>query len=61
MEFLTINKAAASLGLPDKSLRKLLELHKLPGFYVGTRFYVNMEMLRERINDECMASIKNDA
>ncbi len=49
MELLTINQAAKKIGLPHNALRIMLHEGRLPGFYVGTRYYVNYDLLVETI------------
>ena len=60
MQFLTINKTAAEIGLPRSRLRTMLSAHSLPGFYAGTRYYVNVDLLREMLEEECKSSIKKE-
>ena len=52
MQFLTINQTAKVVGLPHTCLRTMLANHSLPGFYSGSRFYVNVEMLKEELERE---------
>lgn len=47
--FLTIRQAARDSGLPEHALRVLVKRGKIPGFYAGTRFMVNIESLREQL------------
>ena len=51
--YVTIREAAAYLGLPERILRVRLINRKLPGFYAGSRFYVNLSMLIEMLQTEC--------
>lgn len=53
MHFLTINQAAREIGLPHTCLRSMLADGRLPGFYAGTRYYVNIDVLREKLDAEC--------
>ena len=50
--YLTIRKAAQTGIMPENMLRTWLKEKKLPGVYAGTRFYVNMEALREQLETE---------
>ena len=50
--FMTINQAAKAIGLPHTCLRAMLANNSLPGFYSGSRYYVNMEMLKEDLEME---------
>ena len=47
--FQTINNAADALGLPRCLLRRAQKLGKVPGFYAGSRFYVNVDMLYKKM------------
>lgn len=49
MDFRTIAKTAKSEGLPECMLRDMLKRGELPGFYQRTRFYVNVDALREQL------------
>lgn len=53
MHFLTINQTAPEVKLPPTCLRRMLAENRLPGFYAGTRYYVNVDMLREQLESEC--------
>ena len=48
-QFLTIHQTAMQEGIPETALRRMLREKHLPGFYSGTRFYVNVTMLREQL------------
>lgn len=43
MIFLTIRQEAQQGIVPEHRLRQMLKQKALPGFYAGTRFYVNHE------------------
>ena len=43
MELLTINQYAKKTGIPECAVRRLHRNGELPGFYSGTRFYINVE------------------
>ena len=49
--FCTINQIASEGVLSAHRLRCLLKQGKLPGFYAGTRFMVNREMLEQRLTE----------
>ena len=53
MLLLTINQTAKEKGLPHTYLRARLAQGRLPGFYSGSRFYVNVDMLCEQLEAEC--------
>lgn len=57
MQFLTINQAAKVIGLPDTCLRSMKAEGRLPGFYAGTRYYVNLDVLREMLETTSRASM----
>ena len=52
MRFLTINQTAKEIGLPHTCLRAMQAQGKLPGFYAGSRWYVNVDMLREQLEND---------
>lgn len=56
MQFLTITQAAKETGLPPGTLRAMRNKKLLPGFYAGSRFYINLDMLREQLEAECVAN-----
>lgn len=58
MQFLTINQTAKVVGLPHSCLRSMLAAGNLPGFYSGTRFYVNVEMLKDKLERESQRMMK---
>lgn len=54
MKFLTI-KQEAELGIvPGFRLRQMLKQGRLPGYYAGSRYYVNHDMLVAQLEAECM-------
>ena len=58
MQFLTINQAAKAVGLPHTVLRSMLTAHALPGFYAGTRYYVNVDLLRAKLEEDSRAAME---
>ena len=58
MQFLTINHAAAEVGLPHTFLRRMLASSELPGFYSGNRYYVDVDLLREKLKEYAEESKK---
>lgn len=58
MQFLTINQTAKVVGLPHTCLRTMLVKGDLPGFYSGTRFYVNLDMFREKLEAESRSTME---
>lgn len=49
MNLMTIRQASEHLGLPTTCLRLWLKDGNLPGCYAGTRFYVDVDALQEKI------------
>ena len=45
----TIRQTVRSEGIPETALRRMVKAGKIPGFYSGTRFYVNVAKLREQL------------
>ena len=56
--FMTINQTAKAVGLPHTCLRNMLANNSLPGFYNGTRYYVNVEMLKEKLENDCRSAMR---
>ena len=52
MKFLTINQTADFLNLPRFAVRKMAQKNLLPGFYSGTRFYVNVDMFVKKLTED---------
>ena len=51
MEFLTIRQFAHRESVPETALRRLVKTGKAPGFYAGSRFYINVERMREMLDN----------
>ena len=49
MFFTTINGAAQTLGIAASRIRKWSKQGRVPGFFSGSRFMVDVERLREKI------------
>lgn len=47
--YLTINATAKHYELPEWMLRSLLKRGELPGFYAGSRFYIDTQLLTEKL------------
>ena len=47
--FQTIAKTAASEGIPRATLRQLVKEGRVPGFYGGRIFYINVGEFREQL------------
>ena len=57
MEILTINATAKKYGLPQFMLRGMQKRGELPGFYSASRFYVNCDMLLQKIDADSRAAM----
>ena len=56
--FLSQKRAAQTTGISETFLRRLVKHGKIPGFYTGNRFIVNVPMLIELMNSpEGLASL----
>ena len=51
--YVTIREAAVYLNIAEYMLRARLAARRLPGFYAGNRFYVNLPMLVDMLQKEC--------
>lgn len=49
-QFLTIRQAAKMVGLNHNRIRQWAKDGQVPGFYSGTRFYVNMPKFRKALD-----------
>lgn len=61
MNLKTVRQTAALGVLPEFRLRQMQKEGRLPGFYSGTRFYINVDMLVEQLQTECAANAANAA
>ena len=50
MKIYTVRGEARASGLPEHFLRTLLRQNRLPGFYAGTRYYVNHDVFMEQLD-----------
>ena len=48
------------MGLPEGTLRARLKRNKLPGFYAGSRYYINVLLLMEMLDAESRTSVATD-
>lgn len=60
-EFMTTRQTAKSQNLPEHFIRSLIKARKCPGFYQGTRFYINVPMLMEMLHSESAAAVDWEA
>lgn len=61
MCFLSINPAAKELGIPPFTLRSMVKQGSCYGFYSGNRFLVNVDLMREKLEQESRAAVTNNA
>lgn len=57
MEILTINATAKKYNLPPFMLRSMQRQGTLPGFYSASRFYVNCDLLLQKIDADSRAAM----
>lgn len=57
----TIRQTARNAGLPEHHLRQLVKRGECPGFYAGTRFYVNVDALTEQLDRVSRSNAANVA
>ena len=48
-DFQTIREAAQSIGVPHSRIRDWQKKGLVPGFYSGSRYYVDVNRLREKL------------
>lgn len=48
-DFQTIREAAQSIGVPHSRIRDWQKRGLVPGFYSGSRYYVDVNRLREKL------------
>ena len=53
MNFLTIRQTARTGLIGEYALRRMVAQKRVPGFYSGTRFWVDADALRETLAAEC--------
>ncbi|MBO5740736.1 MAG: hypothetical protein J6R54_01970 [Bacteroidaceae bacterium] len=52
MRFMTINQTADYLHLPRCAVRRMAQNSLLPGFYSGSRFYVNVDIFEKKLEED---------
>lgn len=59
-KFLTIRQAAADPTCPirEGTLRSMVKRKEAPGFYAGTRFWVDFDALLETLAERSRANVK---
>lgn len=50
--YMTINQTVRETGFSEGMLRTRLKHNKLPGFYAGSRYYINVPLLMEMLDAE---------
>lgn len=56
---MTIPATAKEFGLPMFMLRTMQKRGECPGFFQGTRFYVNTTMLAEKLEQDSRSTMSN--
>ncbi len=57
MKYETIRQASKRPDLPNEcALRRMVKTHECPGFFSGTRFYVDTEKLLEKLESMSAAN-----
>lgn len=57
-QFQTIRQVAKLFNLPEFSIRRLVKTNRVPGFYSGNRFYVNVPEFQNQLHN-CGGNIQN--
>lgn len=50
--YLSIRETAKALRLPENFVRRSVRLGRVPGFYSGTKYYVNLELFVEKLEHD---------
>lgn len=50
--YMTINQTVSETDFSEGMLRARLKRNKLPGFYAGSRYYINVPLLMEMLDEE---------
>ena len=58
--YMTINQTVRETGFAVGMLRTRLKHNKLPGFYAGNRYYINVPLLMEMLDSECRLNASLD-
>lgn len=60
-QFQTIRQVAKLFNLPEFSIRRLVKTGRVPGFYSGNRFYLNVPEFESQLNScgGCIENVKN--
>lgn len=49
--YLTIRQTARAVGVPEHRIRQWVKTQSVPGFYGGTRFYVNVQKFQQLLDE----------
>ena len=60
MQFLTIPQTGATYKIPVALLRTMQKQGRLPGFFSGSRFYVNIDLLMEQLDQESRSAVNGN-
>ena len=55
--FQTINNASATLGVGQSNLRKGIKAGKIPHIRIGNRYYINIPLYIEQMNQQSKANM----
>lgn len=58
--YMTINQTVRETGFSGGMLRTRLKHNKLPGFYAGSRYYINVPLFMEMLDAECRLNASLD-
>ena len=58
--YMTINQTVRETDFSVGMLRTRLKHNKLPGFYAGNRYYINVPLLMEMLDAECRLNASLD-
>ena len=53
MKFCTISETARQTGVKEFRLRQWKSQGRLPGYFAGSRYYINVDLLEAMLADEC--------
>lgn len=49
--YLTIRQTARAVGIPEHRIRAWVKVKNVPGFYGGTRFYVDVQKFQQLLDE----------
>ena len=57
MRFETAREAANSTGVPEYRIRQLIKAERVPGFYAGKKYLINVDAFLEVLQQMCSESV----